>query len=586
MANNDIISLLYNLTILCEENMASIIKKEIKKKIYYYYVESKRVNGKPKLVNQKYLGTAEKLLKMAQSANGSLKNRVLYSEEIEFGAVLLIFDVAKRLGIIDIVDSVHNKRKQGASVGMYILTASINRATQPSSKSQLSDWYGRTCLPVTMGLTPKLFTAQNFWNNTCVSAEEIDRMEDMILKKVIDTYQIDTTHLIYDATNFFTYIDTMQECDIPKRGHNKEKRNDLRIVGLSLMVSPDFAIPLLHETYPGNRADATEFPIMIKKLKERYESITKKKSDITIIFDRGNNSEANIDLLESGESKLHYVGGLKKNQSIELFSIDRTEYTPFSSSALEGESACRREIEVYGRKVTALITHNPELEEGQLQGILINRQKAEIKMRELQGRLLNRVNGKITKGKKPTKESVIGCVDRILSAEYMKDICNYDVNEQNGNVCLSFDFSEEQLEQIRLEYLGKTVLFTDRCDFSNEQIVIAYRSAWHVESAFKQMKNPHHLSVRPIFHWTDEKIRIHIFTCVLAYRLCTLLIKELSDKGISISINRLVDEMSRIKKIHTFFDGNINPICVDSFTVGSEFAEQVEKLYNLKNIYG
>jgi hypothetical protein len=107
--------------------MASIIKKKIRGQIYYYYAESKRVNGKPKLVNQKYLGNAEKLLETIHLAEKPLERRVLYSNEAEFGAVMLIYDIAKRLNITDIIDGILPKRKQGASVGAHILTASINR---------------------------------------------------------------------------------------------------------------------------------------------------------------------------------------------------------------------------------------------------------------------------------------------------------------------------------------------------------------------------------------------------------------------------------------------------------------------------
>ena len=199
--------------------------------------------------------------------------------------------------------------------------------------------------------------------------------------------------------------------------------------------------------------------------------------------------------------------------------------------------------------------------------------------------MLRRENKEITKGKKPTVESVTRVVEKILATEYMKDIFCYQVVEKNGNISLTYSHSQLKLECIRREYLGKTVLFTDRKDFTNEQIITAYRSAWHIEAAFKQMKNPEHLSVRPIFHWTDEKIRVHIFICVLAYRLCSLLIKELSQKGISITINQLMNEMAHIKRIHTFF-GDINkPEKVESFTLGNELARQIEQLYRLKEKY-
>ena len=565
--------------------MASIIKKPVKKYTYYYYVESKRINGKPTLVNQKYLGTAEKILEKVRLAEKPLADRVLYSDEAEFGAVALIYDIASRLGIVDIIDSILPKRKQGASTGAYILTAAINRATNPTSKSGISEWYSGTCLPMITGLKPSVFSHQNFWNNTCISAEELDRVEEAILERIIDTYDIDTSQIIYDATNFFTFIDTKQDSELAKRGHSKEKRKDLRIVGLALMVSPDFAVPLLHETYPGNRSDAKEFPVMVQKLKSRYETITKRSTDVTVVFDRGNNAEKNIELLGTGDVKFHYVGGLKKNQATELYSIDLSEYTTLFSQSSEGQLAYRREMEVFGENVTVVITYNPELEEGQMQGILINIEKTNAKLLELQQKLMRRASGEITKGKKPTVESVTCAVEKILATEYMKDIFSFEILESNGNIHIVYGYSEERLEGIRKKYLGKTVLFTDRKDFSDDQIVTAYRNAWHVEASFRQMKDTNHLTVRPFFHWTDEKIRVHVFSCVLAYRLCTLLVRELSDKGVSISINKLIDEMSRIKRVHTFFGDISKPENVTSFTRGNELSGQIEKIYRLKEKY-
>jgi len=565
--------------------MGSIIKKPVKSYTYYYYVESKRINGKPKLVNQKYLGTAEKVLEKVLVAESSLQERVLYSNISDFAAPALLYDIALRNGIASIIDDVIPKRKQGTSTGMYILTAAINRAVAPSSKNRLEHWYSGTCLPMVTGIRPRLFTPQNFWNNTCVTAEQINACEDAILKKVVDAYDIDTSHLIYDATNFFTYIDTMKECEVAKRGHCKSKRTDLRIVGLSLMVTPDCNIPLLHETYPGNTSDAPQFRKMMEQLKQRYESITGKKSDVTVVFDRGNNSEDNIAFLEEGDFPLHYIGGLKKNQLPELYDIPLAAYRAFDAEHLKGVSAFRTTSEVFGRMSTVIITHNQELERGQLQGIGLSREKATNKLLELQQRLMRRAMGEVTKGRKPTVKTIEKNISGILSADFMKDIFAYEIFEKDGNPYLTFASSDEAVENLRVKYLGRTALFTDRVDLTDEEIVTGYRSAWHVEAAFKQMKNTDHLAVRPLFHWTDEKIRVHIFTCVLAYRLCCLLVKELSDIGINTNINRLLDELSELKHVTSFF-GDINkPEKVESFTQGSELAQQIAEVYCLKEKY-
>jgi len=565
--------------------MGSIIKKKIKGIIYYYYAESKRIDGKPKLVNQKYLGTADKLLSKALIADTPLQNRVLYSHDLEFGAVALLYDIAARLGLVELIDEFVPKRKQGASVGTYILTEVINRAVAPTSTLQLESWYAGTCLPALTGMKSKLFTAQNFWNNTRISEQRIQDIEDAILKVIVANYNIDTSHIIYDATNFFTYIDTMQESETAKRGHSKEKRNDLRVVGLSLMVSPDFSVPLLHDTYPGNCSDSKEFAIMMQSLKRRYESITGKTTDITIVFDRGNNSAENIDLLEGGTIPFHYVGGLKRNQAEELFDVPREKYHPMDFKQFPSHSSYRTKTQALGREVTAVIVYNPALEAGQLQGIRINMEKTSKKLLELQQRLLLRSKGEIKKGRKPTLDSVTKMVSMILKTEYMSDIFTCEILENSGNIYLTFAESEDSLQRIQEKELGKTALFTDRGDFSDEEIVNAYRSAWHVESSFKQLKDTSHLTVRPFFHWTDDKIKVHIFTCVMAYRLCCLLRKELSDQGIDLSINKMLDEIASLRKITTFFGNLDKPEKVESFTIGSEVTQAIESIYNLKEKY-
>jgi len=571
--------------------MGTIIKKKIKGNNYYYYVESKRINGKSHYVNQKYLGTADKLLKIVTDSGISLQEQVLYAHEVNFGAVTLLYDLGMRLGIVDLIDSVVPKRKQGASVGMYILTAAINRAVCPTSKSGLKEWYEKTSLPYITGLGPALFTAQNFWNNTNISATQLSEIEDAILTKAVDVYGIDTSRLIYDATNFFTYIDTLNPSELAKRGHDKAKRNDLKTVGLALMVTSEFAIPMLSATYPGNRSDSTQFSVMMKSLKERYENLTGRTAEITVVFDRGNNSEKNLDLLENDDLRLHYVGGLKKNQVPELFAIPKKDYVPLecpegASDKYNDITVYRMKATVHGREVTTVITHNPELERGQLQGIDINIDKVKAELLSIQDRLIKRSRGEIKKGKKPTIESVTTVVKKVLNTrEFMSDIFAYEILEKDNNIYLTFAVSEDKRALIQEKQLGKTALFTDRDDLNDYEIVSAYRSAWLVESAFKQMKDTDFLTVRPIFHWTDKKIAIHIFICVLAYRLCSLMRRELSTKGVNCSINQFLRSMEKVNRVTTFYGATSKPKKLEAFTKGDELSNQIEELYNLQKKY-
>ena len=536
-----------NISLLGGISMASIIKKKIKGKEYFYMVDVQRVDGKPRYTNQKYLGPAEEVIKKLLNSTPS---DPLYSEVLDYGDVIALYDLAMRLEVVELINGCVNKREQGLSIGEYMLIAAINRAVAPTAKLKISRWFSKTILSKILPINAKMLSSQRYWDNMGLLDESaMKKFEDLFVKKITETYQIPTSCLIYDATNFFTYIDTANKSTLAQRGHSKEKRKDLKIVGLSMMVTPDFNIPLYYETYSGNKADSKQFNGIIDKLKKRYTAITGRNEDVTIVFDRGNNSKENIELLEQGETPFHYVGGLKLNQCKELLEIPKEDYNSLSGAEFKGATAYRITKEVFKRTVTVVVTYNPELEKGQLQGILANIKKCSEKLNELKTKLEQRAAGKIVKGKRPTVESVTIAVNKILATEYMQDIIMVKITEASDLPSLEFTVHNEKLEAITEKYLGKSILFTDRHQWSNEQIVGAYRSAWHVEAGFRQMKNTDHLSVRPMWHWTDQKINVHIFYCVLAYRLCCILRKELVGKGIDLSINEMLSELSEIKQV-------------------------------------
>jgi transposase len=533
--------------------MATITKRTNKSGTYYYLVESARVNGKPRLVRQEYLGTAERIAKAVELL--SSKAQVLdpqYVKVYEFGSVMAIYSVAERLGIRQVIDSVAGKRNQGLPVSSSILLAAINRAVAPTSKNTFFEWFDKTVLYKAFpGANEKNLSSQGFWNNMKTLDEgKIRRIEDEITKRVVERYAIDVDCLLFDNTNFFTYLNTGNPSTLGKRGNSKEKRKDLKIVGLSLMVSPDHNIPLFHETYPGNRNDANQFSGIITKLKERYRALGKGDCMVTLVFDKGNNNEDNIrELLETEPCPFHFVGGLRLNQCQELLDVSKTNFSPLVGDFHE-TTAYRTVGQVYGRESTILVTYNPELYKAQMVGILDNIASCEKALAELVEKLRLRKAGVITKGKKPTIESLTKKISGILTAEYMKDIFDYAVTDEPGQIpAISFSLNDSRWGSLQERILGKTILFTDHADWSNEQIVRAYRSQYHVEEAFKQMKDTKYLSFRPMRHFTDENIRVHAFYCILALMLTCLLNKEMEQMGHKMSIHRMLDKFQEAQQV-------------------------------------
>ena len=100
-------------------------------------------------------------------------------------------------------------------------------------------------------------------------------------------------------------------------------------------------------------------------------------------------------------------------------------------------------------------------------------------------KLLKRASGEVKKSRRPTAESITKSVEAALKAEYMSDIFSYKVVEDvEGAVVLSYVERSDGLEKVQSRYLGKMALFTDRDDFTTEQIVLSYRAAW------RDVRNP------------------------------------------------------------------------------------------------
>src|SRR6266568_1723580 len=243
--------------------MPSLTRKIIKGRPYYYVRHCQRVNGQPKIVKTTYLGSVDNILAALESAQTAPAPQT--AEVLAFGDVAALYDQAVELDLVGLVDAQHPKRDQGLSVGEYLLLAAINRAASPTSKAQLA-------------------------------------------QRLIQHFTINLRTLVYDGTNFFTYLNTRNPAALPARGHNKQKRIDLRQVSLGLLVSTDFHVPLFHKLYAGNVNDSAIFKTITEELAQRYRQLAKECEHITLIFDKGNNSAEAMDTVENSE--FHFIGSL------------------------------------------------------------------------------------------------------------------------------------------------------------------------------------------------------------------------------------------------------------------------------------
>ena len=534
--------------------MASLIKKVIRGRPYYYARQCKRVDGKPKIVWQKYLGRPQDIIDAVTGpAAPGAPAQPKEADVSDFGAVAALYDLATRLRIVEFIDRHVSKRGGGPTVGTYLLVAAINRCVAPCSKASIADWFGSTTLRRLLDIETRQLTSQRFWDNMDrVSNDAIIAIERDLVAHMVREFDIDLQRVLFDATNFFTFIDTFNErSTLAQRGKSKDGRAALRIVGLALLVSADFHVPLMHRTYPGNQPDAPTFSSLIEEIVARYRLVTDGAEHITVVFDKGNNSQDNLDAVEG--CPYHFVGSLVPTQHPDLLAVPPTHFTSLEEDGLPGVLAYRTTTVVFGVERTVLVTDNENLFVAQGQTLLREIAKRQKRLRELQHQLRRRREGTVRGGKPPTVQGTQKKIDGWLKARHMQDLFHVEITEKKGLPVLTYRFDQRAWEHLQKTLLGKHILFTDNDDWTDAEIVRGYRSQHHVETAFRSMKDPMHISLRPQFHWTDQKIEVHVFYSVVALMLCSLLERELDRRGIKVSFARALDQLGKIREVAVIY---------------------------------
>jgi len=105
------------------------------------------------------------------------------------------------------------------------------------------------------------------------------------------------------------------------------------------------------------------------------------------------------------------------------------------------------------------------------------------------------------------------------------------------------------------ELFGKRILFTDRDDWPTAQVIAGYRSQSHVEADFRQMKDRRVVSFSPMFHGTDQKIRVHVFHCVLALMVARLMSRETERAELPMSGRPRLSSLAGIEETVLLYQG-------------------------------
>jgi transposase len=528
--------------------MASIVGKRQGNQTYYYLVESARVDGKPRIVSQQYLGSSvEVMAKLAGSSAGE----PVRTQHKSFGDVAAVWSVLERLDVAGVIDAVVSRRSDAAaSVGTYIALATANRVVAPCSKLAFADWWATTAGPRWVKLSDSALDHRRFWKAMDrLDESDLRVIETELGRRVVSEFGLDLSGLVLDMTNFATYIDsTNDRAPIAARGKAKQKRTDLRLVALALVVTRDGGVPLVSHAYAGDRPDVTQFATVIAELTSRFRELSVTVQSLTMVYDAGQNSRSNHALIE--EAGIGFVGSLPPSDHAGLLAIPASRYQPVDDKRYPGLTCVDTTVTALGVTRRAVLTHSPTLHDAQSRGFDQTLAKARRKLVELQATL---ARGHTRRGRGAVESEIAAiCKPRWVSQVLTTTL----TGDTPAQLRLTFRTDTGARKRLEEKLFGKRILFTNRDHWPTADVVAAYRSQSEVESSFRQMKDPHVVSFGPMHHWTDSKIRVHVFYCVLALTIAHLMRHQAKDAGLDLSVRELLTTLAGIgETVLLYHDG-------------------------------
>jgi transposase len=473
------------------------------------------------------------------------------------------------LDVAGVIDAVVGPRRAdaGASVGTYLALAALGRLVEPGSKSGFAEFWAGTAGDRFTKISNQVLDHRKFWDAMhAVTPSALQDISTKLAAKMIDVFELDTSSVALDMTNFATYIDTTNDkAPIAQRGKAKQKRTDLRLVGLGMVVTRTGGIPLVWHAYPGNRPDVTQFPTLIDHLVQHFATLTHDSTDdhgggtvgvgggsggggdpaaMTVIFDAGQNSAANLAHLAS--SGLRFVGSVPPSDCPDLLALPASRRTVVDDDRYPGVTAIDTRRVVYGADRRVVLTHSQHLHDDQARSFT-DTTLAKV------GRRLDDLAATLERGKtRRTRDQVTTEIGEITHDSWVNEVIDWDLTgDTPAEHRLTWTINNTKRKALETRVFGKRILITDHDNptaWPVADVVAGYRSQSEIEFGFRQLKDPHQVAFSPMFHWTDNNIAVHTFTCVLALQIAHLMRLNAERAGHHLSVRTILHTLGGIQE--------------------------------------
>ncbi len=396
----------------------------------------------------------------------------------------------------------------------------INRICDPCSKLALLDWMEDVHVP---GFVEKKPSYHHFLRAMDRLIAVKEKAEPLVAKRLLDSSGSSSVDLVfYDITStYFEGDRSIEEDDIRAYGYSRDGRFDRRQITIGVVMTGD-GIPLCHHVFPGNTVDKTTVVEVVRDLKERFDL-----RRVVFVGDRGMLSDENLEEILAEELGFIVAHPLRRNSVA-------TEVIGDLGRKFDRTSEKEQFLSDERTSLRFVLAYSPVIARG-------TRRKRDERLLAADvfiGSVLHRLANPPVRGRRMTPQ---GAYDRIR--DHLRDrrlLSLYDVSIDDGEVRVLPNRKTREWEE---KIDGMLLVETTDLKSPPEEVIRRYKELAEIERGFRALKST--LELRPLNHWTEKRIRAHVFLCILALQMERWMRKKLGD----ISVPKAIRILRRIKAV-------------------------------------
>jgi transposase len=346
------------------------------------------------------------------------------------------------------------------------------------------------------------------------------KAEPLIAGTFLSLFDQQVDLVFYDITStYFGGDRSIGEDDFRRYGYSRDGRFDRRQITIGVVMTRE-GIPLCHHVFPGNTVDKTTVVNVVRDLKARFDL-----RNVIFVGDRGMLSDENLETILDEELGFIVAHPLRRSQiaaSVIAELGSRFDRSSEEEQFLSDERTSVRFVLAYSSQIAREVREERKDRLFRTDGFVAE--------------CLRKLANPSGRGRKATPQ---GTYDRIR--DYLRDhhlLAFYDIDLVDGEVVIRADRQARAWEET---IDGMLLLETTDLVLPPEEVVHRYKELAEIERGWRALKST--LLLRPVHHWTEDRIKAHVFICVLALQIERLMHRRLQ----SISVRKAIDRLRQIK---------------------------------------